>query len=56
MVDEAQILYDRGDFFKVILDRVRERLKTLGAKKIRKGTMWYWDLKPDYKPGEVFEI
>jgi hypothetical protein len=20
------------------------------------GDRWYWDLKPDYRPGDVFEI
>jgi len=56
MVDEAKIFLDRDDFFKSVLERVRKRLKELGAKKIRVGKMWYWDLKPDYRPGDVFEI
>jgi hypothetical protein len=21
-----------------------------------RGRTWYWDLKPDYRPGEVFEL
>jgi uncharacterized protein len=56
MVDEAKIFLDRDDFFKSVLERVEKRLKDLGAKKIQVGKMWYWDLKPDYRPGDVFEI
>ncbi|MCX8117946.1 MAG: hypothetical protein N3G78_08460 [Desulfobacterota bacterium] len=56
MIEEAKILYDREDFFKGLLSRVREKLERLGAKKIQVGKMWYWDLKPDYRPGEIFEI
>lgn len=56
MIDEAKILFDRGDFFKSVLEKTRKRLNELGARKIHVGKMWYWDLKPDYQPGEIFEI
>lgn len=56
MVDDARILLDKNRFFSGIIGRLRNRLKELGAKRIWKGNAWYWDLKPDYKPGEVFEI
>lgn len=35
---------------------MKERLKLLGAKRVWSGDTWYWILKEDYKPGEVFEI
>jgi len=56
MVDEAKIFLDKENFFKSVLERVKNRLKELRAKKIQVGKMWYWDLKPDYRPGDVFEI
>ena len=56
MVDDARILLDRGDFFQRELNGLRERLARLGARRIWKGNAWYWDLKPDYKAGEEFEI
>ena len=31
-------------------------LTALGARRIREGTTWYWDLKPDFQPGDVVEI
>lgn len=56
MVDDARILYDRDDFFRTALDRMKERLARLGARRIWRGNAWLWDLKPDYRPGDVFEL
>ncbi|MBI3393701.1 MAG: nucleotidyltransferase domain-containing protein [Nitrospirae bacterium] len=56
MVEDAKILFDRDGFFARRLERLRERLKALGAKRIWRGNAWYWDLKPDYKPGDVIEL
>ncbi len=56
MIEDAWLLFDRDDFFKNILARLQERLKLLGAKRVWLDGAWYWDLKPDYKPGEVFEL
>jgi len=56
MVEDAVLLYDRGDFFKGILDKLRSALSKLGAKRIRIGSKWYWDLKPTYTYGEVISI
>lgn len=56
MIEDARILFDRDDFFRQALDGLRERLARLGAKRIWMGSAWYWDLKPDYRCGEEFEI
>ena len=56
MVEDARILFDRNGFFQGVLERLRERLNKLGAKRIWRGNAWYWDLKPDYKPGDVIEL
>ncbi|MER3461139.1 MAG: hypothetical protein C4303_08685 [candidate division GAL15 bacterium] len=56
LVEDAVLLYDRDGFFAGILERMRGSLQRLGARRIRRGGLRYWDLKPDYKPGEVFEI
>ncbi len=56
LVEDARLLYDRDGFFRVFLDRLRDRLRKLGARRIWRGNAWYWDLKPDFKPGDVFEI
>jgi predicted nucleotidyltransferase len=56
LTEDAQLLYDRSGFFGTILDGVRTSLRRLGARRVRQGRTWYWDLKPDFKRGEVIEI
>ena len=56
MVEDALILFDREGFFLSIITALKERLGRLGAHRVWKGDVWYWDLKPDFKPGEVFEL
>ena len=56
MVEDAKVLFDRGRFFSGILVKLRDRLKALGAKRVWRGNAWHWVLKPDFRPGEVFEL
>ncbi len=56
MTEEALILFDQKNFFEKRLTELKKRLTTLGSKRIWKGSRWYWFLKPDFKPGEVFEL
>ncbi len=56
MIDDARVLYDREGYLQRALDRLRRRLDELGARRIWRGDAWVWDLKPDYVPGEVFEL
>lgn len=56
MTEDARVLYDRGGFFAQEMEHLKVRLRQLGARRIWRGSAWYWDLKPDYKPGEVFDI
>ncbi len=56
LVDDAVVLFDRDGYFQSVLASLRARLERLGARRIWIGSAWYWDLKPDFKPGDVFEI
>jgi predicted nucleotidyltransferase len=56
MVEDSIILYDKDDFFKKTMGRLRKRLEELGSKRVWIGEKWYWVLKPDIKFGEAFEI
>jgi uncharacterized protein len=56
MLDDAKILVDRDGFLARVFAKFRERLARLGARRIWRGNAWFWDLKPDYRPGEVFEL
>jgi predicted nucleotidyltransferase len=55
LVEDARILFDTGCLANR-LARLGRRLEELGARRIWRGNAWYWDLKPDYRPGEVFEL
>ena len=56
MVDDALVLFDRDEFFAHEIADLRKRLEARAARRVWVGNAWYWDLKPDYQPGEVFEI
>lgn len=56
LVEDAVILHERAAFFSAILDRLRRSLERLGARRVRTGKVRYWELKPDYVPGEIFEL
>lgn len=47
-------LHDAGGFFAGILQRLQQRLGELGARRyVDRDGYEYWDLKPDWKPGDV---
>jgi len=54
--DHGIIIYDTG-VLKKRFESLKNRLVELGSKKVimDDGT-WYWDIKPDWKPGEVIEL
>jgi predicted nucleotidyltransferase len=55
--DHGITLYDPEGMLERTLNRLRKRLKELGSRKvILEDGSWYWDLKPDWKLGEVFEL
>ena len=55
--DHGLILYDPQGVLARKLDAVRQRMRELGTKKVMMDDgSWYWDIKPDWKPGEVFEL
>ncbi|MDE0298831.1 MAG: nucleotidyltransferase domain-containing protein [Candidatus Poribacteria bacterium] len=53
---EGILLFDVG-VLQSRLSALKERLNALGSKRVAlpDGT-WYWDLKPDWKPGEIIEL
>ncbi len=56
LLQDALILYDREGFFSTVLERLRASFLRLGARRVKRGKIRYWELKPDYTPGEVFEL
>lgn len=57
VLDHGIIIFDHEGILLKELDRLKERLRRLGARKVAlPDGSWYWDLKPDWKPGEVVEL
>lgn len=56
MTEDARILVDRDGVLAARLARLATRMRELGSRRIWRDGWWYWDLKPDYRPGEVFEL
>jgi len=57
MLTAHALLYDRDGFFAAVLQRLQTRLAELGSeRRVDKDGYEYWDLKPDFKPGEVIEL
>ena len=57
IVEDGILLVDRGDFFRTVLDDMRARMQALGSRRVfLDDGSWYWDLKPDFRFGEVVEI
>lgn len=54
---DGVILYDTDNYLRDWLTNLKKKLEEIGARKIFLGKgKWYWDLKPDYKLGDVVEI
>lgn len=57
IVEDGVLLIDRDQFFQSVLDAMRARMRELGCRRIfLEDGSWYWDLKPDFRFGEVVEI
>ena len=55
--DHGIILFDPRAVLACKLASLRLRLRELGSRRIELADgSWYWDLKPDLRPGEVFTL
>jgi hypothetical protein len=57
IVDHGVILFDPEGVLAREFEAVRTRLRELGSQRIqRQDGSWYWDLKPDWRPGEIVAL
>lgn len=56
LTEDAVVLHDPRGVLTAALDDLRRRLRRLGSRRVWSGVRWYWDLKPDYRHGDTFEI
>jgi predicted nucleotidyltransferase len=56
MTEWCEVLFDRDSFLARALERLRQRMKELGTRRCSAKGGYYWEYKPDLKPGEVVEL
>ena len=57
LTEDAVILYDAGRYLEGLLLELKAKLLRRGAVRVFiDRDRWYWDLKPDYRFGEIVEI
>jgi predicted nucleotidyltransferase len=57
MVEDGVPIFDRDGFFAAILAAMQARMRELGSRRVfLPDGGWYWDLKPDFRAGDVVEI
>jgi uncharacterized protein len=57
IVEDGILILDRQGFFEAVLAGMRARMRELGSRRIHlPDGSWYWDLKPDFRFGEVVEL
>jgi hypothetical protein len=57
LTEDAILLYDDGNLLERLLLTLKAKLFKLGARRVFiDQDTWYWDLKPDYRFGDVVEL
>ncbi len=56
MVDQAHILVDDSGVLRRFLESLRARSAAQGARRVRKGGGYYWDLAPHFRWGDRIEL
>ena len=57
MTHHGITLYDPASVLERELNAVRRRMAELGSRRVELADgSWYWDLKPDWHPGEVVDL
>ncbi len=57
ITDHGIVLYDPESVLTLELDAVRRRMIELGSRRVElPDGSWYWDLKPDWRAGQVVDL
>ncbi len=56
LATDAVILYDPTAAFALRMERGRRRMAELGSRRLTRDGAFYWDVKPDFKVNEVFDL
>lgn len=56
LTEDAILPVDRDGILAGALAALRDRLARAGARRVWVGEQWYWDLKPDFRRGDIVRI
>lgn len=56
MTEAVRILFERDRFLSNYLAGLKERLQAQGARRVRFKGGYYWELKPDYREGDIINL
>jgi predicted nucleotidyltransferase len=56
MTVHSVIHYEKDDFATLLIQRTKDKIAELGAVRKNRGLLWYWDLCPNFKPGDKAPI
>lgn len=56
MVDQTHILVDEGGMLRRFLEALGAHLAAQGARRVRKGGGYYWELAPSFRWGDRIEL
>lgn len=56
MTETVHILFEKDTFLSGYLAELKERLQAQGARKVQFKGGYYWELKPDYREGDVIKL
>lgn len=57
IVEDGILILDRHGLFEAVLSGMRARMRALGSRRVHlPDGSWYWDLKPDFRFGDVVEL
>lgn len=52
MTIHSVIHYEKDDFATLLIKRTKDKISEIGAVRKNRGLLWYWDLCPNFKPGD----
>ena len=56
MTESVRILFEKDHFLTRYLAGLKERLQQQGARRVRYKGGYYWELKPDYRYGDIINL
>ncbi len=54
--DKSRVLYDSSGLLAQVIEKTRDYIRDSGARKVRHGLLWYWDMGQGKTANDIFDI